>query len=234
MVTNRQPAPGHTRAHTFDGLAPEVVDHARKRAQFVTIRRGEPLTRQGDPARQFFVIQQGFVKLVSTSAAGTDVLAGIAGPRDAIGHAAFAERPRDYLVTSCALTTVTAACWDRERALAIAHEFPEVHRRIDAQLMANLELVLGRLHLVTEGTVPERLARALLELAQRHGIPHAAGVEIAPPLTRQDIAAIVGTTVFTASRVLADWADKGLVESSRAKIRIRNLDGVRAIAERNS
>jgi CRP-like cAMP-binding protein len=219
-----------SRAHTFDGLAPEIVERARKHARFLTLRRGETLTRQGDPAGQFFVVQEGYLKLVSTSAKGTDVLVGLAGPRDAIGHAAVAELPRDYLVTSCALSTVTAAGWDREHALAIAGEFPEVHRRIDAQVVMNLELVLGRLHLVTEGTVPERLARALLELADRHGIPDVRGVAIAPPLTRQDVAAIVGTTLFTASRVLADWADKGLIESSRARICIRSIDGLRRIA----
>lgn len=228
-------APGHcARAHTFDGLAPQVVERARTHARFITVRRGGTLTRQGDPARRFLVIQDGYVKLVSMSKAGTDVIVGIAGPRDAFGHAAVAERPRDYVVTSCALSTVTAACWDREHALAIAGEFPDVHRRIDVQLMANLELMLGRLHLVTEGSVAERLSRALLEFADRHGTAEADGVAIAPPLTRQDLAAMVGTTLFTASRVLADWDDKGLIASARAKIRIRTLDGLRAIAKSSS
>jgi CRP-like cAMP-binding protein len=219
------------RAHTFDGLAPEIVEHARKYAQIVTARRGETLTRQGEPARQFYVVQSGYVKLVSTSPEGNEILVGIAGPHDAFGHASASDEKRDYMVTSCALSPVTAACWDRDRVRAIAEEFPEVHSRIDAALMRNLELVLGRLHLVSEGRVHQRLARALVELAERHGEPHALGIEIAPPLTRQDIAAIVGTTLFTASRVLADWEDKGLVESSRAKVRVRSLEGLRAIAE---
>jgi CRP/FNR family transcriptional regulator, nitrogen oxide reductase regulator len=224
-------APGHrTRAHTFDGLARDIVEHARKHATFVTVRRGEMLTRQGDPARQFLIVQEGYAKLVSTSPEGIERLIGIAGPHDALGHAAVAGGPRDYLVSSCALSTVTAACWDRDRAIAIADEFPEVRRRIDAQLVRNFELVLGRLHLVSEGTVTARLARALLELAQRHGVAVPGGVGIAPPLTRQDIAAMVGTTLFTASRVLAQWQDDGLIESARAKIRIRSLEGLRLLA----
>ena len=224
-------AQGHrARAHTFDGLASEVVERARTHARVVTVRRGGTLTRQGHPARQFFVIQDGYVKLVSTSPSGTDVLVGVAGPRDAFGHAAVAERPRDYVATSSALSTVTAACWDRDHALAIAGQFPDVHRRIDAQLMANLELVLGRLHLVMEGSVAERLSRALLELVDRHGTADAHGVAIAPPLTRQDLAAMVGTALFTASRILADWDNQGLIASTRAKIRIRNLEGLRTLA----
>jgi CRP-like cAMP-binding protein len=219
------------RAHTFDGLDAETVEYARKHAQIVTARRGETLSRQGDPARHFYVVQSGYAKLISTSADGNEILVGIAGPLDAFGHAAVADVTRDYMVTSCALTPMTVAAWDRDKALAIAERFPAVHSRLDAQLLRNVELILGRLHLVSEGKVTQRLARALVELAERHGEPHALGIEIAPPLTRQDIAAIVGTTLFTASRVLADWEDKGLVESSRAKVRVRSLEGLRAIAE---
>lgn len=84
--------------------------------------------------------------------------------------------------------------------------------------------------MVTEGRVSQRLARALLELGERHGQPDSLGVSIVPPLTRQDLAAIVGTTLFTASRTLADWQAQGLVESSRARVRLRNLTGLRTVA----
>ncbi len=56
------------------------------------------------------------------------------------------------------------------------------------------------------------------------------GMLIAPPMTRQDIAAIVGTTLFTASRLLSEWEDQGLVESSRARVRVRSLEGLRLLA----
>ena len=134
------------------------------------------------------------------------------------------------MVTSTALCPMTAAVWSRDKALAIAQQFPEVHKRIDAQLMRNLDAVLGRLHTVSEGRVSQRLARALLELGERHGQPDALGVLIVPPMTRQDIAAIVGTTLFTTSRLLSDWEDRGLIESSRARVHLRSLEGLRLLA----
>lgn len=77
------------RAHTFDGLAPDVIEHARRHAEIVTARRGEAITRQGEPATRFYVIQTGYAKLVSTSQDGHEILVGIAGPFDAFGHAAW-------------------------------------------------------------------------------------------------------------------------------------------------
>ncbi len=38
------------RAHTFDGLAEEIVEYALKHARIVTARRGEIITQQGEPA----------------------------------------------------------------------------------------------------------------------------------------------------------------------------------------
>ena len=86
------------------------------------------------------------------------------------------------------------------------------------------------MHTVSEGRVSQRLARALLELADRHGQPDSRGVVIEPPMTRQDLAAIVATTLFTVSRLLSDWENQGLVESSRARVRVRNVEGLRLLA----
>jgi len=97
------------RAHTFDGLAQEIVEHALKHARIITARKGDILTQQGEPGQRILVIREGYVKMVSTSQDGHDVLVGIAGPRDAVGHAAMTDRRSNYLVTSCALTPVTSS-----------------------------------------------------------------------------------------------------------------------------
>jgi CRP-like cAMP-binding protein len=55
-------------------------------------------------------------------------------------------------------------------------------------------------------------------------------VAIIPPLTRQDLAALTGTTIYSASRLLADWEDRGLVASSRGSVRLRNVAGLTKIA----
>ena len=223
------PAPA-VRTHTFDGLADDVVEYALTRARSVQASRGDVITRQGEPATHVFVLRQGYAKLVSTSPDAHEVLVGIVGPRDIFGHAAMTQTPRTYMVTSCALTPLVAASWDRDTARAIAREFPDVHQKLDAQMILNLECVLRRLHTVSEGRVPQRLARALLELSERHGIPDGDGVTIAPPLTRQDIATIAGTTIFTASRLLSEWQHQGLVRSARARVSIRSVEGLRLIA----
>jgi len=219
------------RLSTFDGLAEDVVAYCLEHSAMATARRGELLIQQGEPARLVYVIKSGYAKFVSTSPDGHEVLVGIAGPFDVFGQAAATEHLRAYLVTAMALTTMELLLWSRAKALELTEKFPAIHSRLDAQMVANLDLVLGRLHTVSEGHVPQRLTRALLELADRHGQKQPRGVSINPPLTRQDLAALTGTTLYTVSRLLADWEHRGLVATSRGHVQLLDVEALKDIAD---
>ena len=51
------------------------------------------------------------------------------------------------------------------------------------------------------------------------------------PLTRQDLAEMTGTTLYTVSRVINEWEAHGLVESKRRRVVIRNPHGLVKIGE---
>ena len=51
------------------------------------------------------------------------------------------------------------------------------------------------------------------------------------PLTREDLAEMTGTTIYTVSRLIAAWEEKGLVEGGRQKVLIRKPHGLVVIAD---
>ena len=59
--------------------------------------------------------------------------------------------------------------------------------------------------------VEQRVAAALLRMANQSGRKTAEGIEIAFPVTRADIAEMTGTTLHTVSRLLAAWERDGIV-----------------------
>jgi CRP-like cAMP-binding protein len=77
--------------------------------------------------------------------------------------------------------------------------------------------------------VERRIARALLRLAAQMGTKNESGIELS--FTRQDLAEMSGTTLYTVSRTLSDWERQGLVEAGRERVLIRNPHGVVSIAE---
>jgi CRP-like cAMP-binding protein len=88
-----------------------------------------------------------------------------------------------------------------------------------------------RLREIATERVAQRVARSILRLARKAGRRTARGVEIDVPLSREDLARLAGTTVFTVSRLMDDWEAAGIVEGGRGRVVIRFPHGLVSIAE---
>jgi CRP-like cAMP-binding protein len=137
----------------------------------------------------------------------------------------------EYPVSAQALQTCVAASWAGRDMWKLL----ERHPRVGA---AALRMALQRLHelqkqyreLATE-RVEQRIARVLLRLVRQAGTRVDAGVRIGMPLTRQDLAEMSGTTLYSVSRVLSAWTERGLLESKRRQITLLRPHELVSIAE---
>ena len=84
--------------------------------------------------------------------------------------------------------------------------------------------------LATE-TVERRLAHALLRLMEQSGVERDGMIRLDMPLSRQDLAEMIGSTLYTVSRILSGWESRGLVEAGREKIAIVRPQSLSLIAE---
>ena len=66
--------------------------------------------------------------------------------------------------------------------------------------------------------VEKRVAAAVLRMVNQSGRKTDRGIEIAFPVTRQNISDMTGTTLHTVSRLLSAWEKAGMVESTRKHI----------------
>ena len=108
------------------------------------------------------------------------------------------------------METAEAHAWDGARILALMHRFPVIAINA-ARLIAGRFHELQRQHreLMTE-RVERRIAHALLRLAQHAGRRVEGGVEIDFPLSRQDLAQMTGTTLFTNAEVRGEFLGPGM------------------------
>ena len=125
--------------------------------------------------------------------------------------------------------------------MALVSTFQAIRQLLDTEPRVALnavQFVAGRLHdlqrrhrqLMTE-RVERRVARALLRLVREPGRRVDAGVEIDVPMSRQDIAKMTGTTLYTVSRLLSAWDDRGIVQSGRQRIILTTPHALVALAE---
>jgi CRP-like cAMP-binding protein len=214
----------------FAGLDAAALDEVREAARVRRLDAGAFFFREGDAAAAFFVLQTGSVKLGQLTPEGHQVVLRLVGPGDTFGGiAAFAGST--YPVTAEAVTDASALEWPGPVMGALMERHPKLALNALRFVAARLhELQVQYRQLATE-RVERRIARALLRLVQQAGRRVEAGVLIDLPLSREDLAQMTGTTLFTVSRIVSRFEADGLVETGRQRVVIRNPHALMAVAD---
>jgi CRP-like cAMP-binding protein len=218
------------RVPLFDGLEPAAIGDIAAAARRREIPAGHILFAEGDEATAFFVVQSGSVKLTQLTPAGHIVVLRLIGPGAPLGGVATFSGGT-YPITAEAVTAVLLSEWQGPQMAALMEKHPRL--AINA-----LKFVASQLHdlqvryrqLATE-KVEQRVARALLRLVRHAGRKVENGVLIDLPLSREDVAQMTGTTLYTVSRILSHWESEGVLEAGRQRVIIRNPHALIAAAD---
>jgi CRP-like cAMP-binding protein len=217
------------RSRIFDGLTDGERERWLARAAKVEVARGETLARQGEQAHRFYLLESGFLKLLQLTADGTELIVRFIAPGDPFGGVvALGDAP--YPVTAVAVQPSVALAWARDAVGTLLSDTPQVRVNIMREMTMHMTAALTRVRELTTASVDQRLAHTILRLAAQCGRPEADGVLIAQPLTRQEIADITGTTLYTASRTLSKWESLGVVETRQRMLFVRSTRKLEAIA----
>jgi CRP-like cAMP-binding protein len=83
-------------------------------------------------------------------------------------------------------------------------------------------------------TVEQRIASALLRLAGKLGESRGNDVLIQLPFSRQDLAAMTGSTTETVSRVMSRFGEAGVVKSGRKWVTIIDAKRLEELGKRGA
>jgi CRP-like cAMP-binding protein len=131
-------------------------------------------------------------------------------PESACGHTCSAR----------AVERCKALVWEYNRLQGLLAQHPAIRKNISHILAGRLHELEERFREMATERVAKRLALTLLRLLKRVGKPGRAGLEIS--LTREELAQMTGTTLFTISRILSGWAEKGYVQPRRQGVVIND------------
>lgn len=174
------------------------------------LARGEMLVRAGDTGQPCANIQRGLMKISQTNPAGQEVIVGLLWPGDFVGapFLAAAESGHDIV----ALTPVTLCQFPAramERALTT---HPAMERELLSRTMAELERLRARLGSLARATALARVAGFLRETADRFGPEDGETVAVIDlPLSRGEMADLLGLTIETVSRQMTKLKQAGVI-----------------------
>jgi CRP-like cAMP-binding protein len=219
-------------AALFRGLSPsalgQLVAHQRARA----VEEGSYFFQQGERCRHLLVLAEGRVKITQISVDGQQVVLRVVVPGQMFGSMAVLRPEGDYPASSLAMEDSTAAAWDSAFLRQLAEREPALNLNLMDVMRSHIEEMQTRFREVATERVEQRLAQTLLRLAAQAGRREAEGrVTIDLRLTRQDLAEMIGTTLYYVSRLLSEWERRGLVTAGRESITILNPHGLVSIAE---
>ena len=120
-----------------------------------------------------------------------------------------------------------ALVWEYTRLQMLVAEYPQLRRNISQILASRLQELEERFREIATEKVAKRLALALTRLLKQVGKKTPEGIEIS--LSREELAQLTGTTLFTISRILSKWADSGVVQPRREAVLIRDPAGLESV-----
>jgi CRP-like cAMP-binding protein len=197
-----------------------------RRRRFAT---GAHLLVQGTFSDSVFVILAGRAKVFSDTENGVEVVLAVRGPGALLGElAAIDEEPRAASVRALEpVQTLAIPC----RAFS---DFLVAHPRVTLMLMRTLTSRLRdadrkRVEFGAYST-DNRVARRLVELADRFGEPTVEGVRITVPFTQDELAGWVGASREAVAKALRVLRARGIVHTERKTVVVRDLATLRARA----
>jgi CRP-like cAMP-binding protein len=197
-----------------------------------SIEDGEFFFFQGDPANYLYILITGRAKLMQSNQSGQQVNLRTINEWQMFGALGAVRPNATYPATAQALEPSTALAIESSFLKEMMQTRPYLNVGL-MQLMTGyiMEMQERYRELATE-RVERRIALTVLRLAAQVGRrleEDKPTVEL--PLSRQEIAEAAGTTLFTVSRVLAAWERRGLVETGRERVVIRNPHGLVQISD---
>ncbi len=220
-------------APTFAGLDAEALDDIVAQAAPLRLPKGEAVFRQGETADRFFLLLHGRLRVTRLNAQGQQMVVRFIAPGDLFG-VAMAIGAENYPGAATAAVDSLALVWPNSVWSALLARHPALAINTMQALGARLQDSQKRILDLSTQQVEQRIAGAVLQLAQQAGRETDRGLLIDFPLSRRDLAEMTGATLHTVSRTLSAWEERGLVDVGRQRVAVCDMAGLQALAARKA
>ena len=197
-------------------------------AQTKGFGRRKILFRVGDPVERVFLLTSGFVKITQAAGGGERVILKIGVPGDLIGEAALFTTGT-HVGTGQALRDCEALVWNAQAFRGLVDHSQGLQQKIAELLGRELRELEERFRELVTEKAASRIAHQLVRLMNRIG--QAVDDGVAVHLSREELAQMTGTTLFTVSRLVSDWGMRGIVSPRYRGVIIRNVELLQALVE---
>lgn len=213
----------------FNDLDRRTLQMVANQAHRKQIATGGFFFHQGEPALAVYVLARGHAKILQVTLDGHQVLIRYIGSGQEFGLVAVLDG-FDYPASVQTVEACEALVWPGE----VLAQLMERHSRIGFNALRILaqqnQDLQQRYHELLTEHVEQRLAQTILRLAKQAGSSTTDGTLIELPLSREDLAELVGTDMYSVSRLMSRWEERGFVHTDHQHVLLLRPDALTRLA----
>ena len=217
------------RTPVFSGLPTKLSASLRSRVHRRAFAAGAYLAREGEPATSMFVIERGLVRETHTSRHGRELVLRLLGAGDTFGELGVLDAAGIRFASAIAVEPTSCVMLSKDDLHAALLSTPQLGLRMLASLVAHVRRKDEELADFAFLDVTGRIARKLLDLADRHGKAVTGGVRIGIRVPQAELAAMVGASRENVNRSLGQLATLGALAMDGGHITILDSDRLKSM-----
>jgi CRP/FNR family cyclic AMP-dependent transcriptional regulator len=201
--------------HYFSGLSPDELESVKKFIAFEKkVEKGEIILVEEEQHDYMFFVVSGAVKVYKRSANGKEQILNVATTGESLNDISTFDGG-GCAANMLAMTPVRLYAIRKKDIQDLFTQYPAVARNVAMVLASRVRRDSSLVEVLSFDQVISRLAKLILKQA-------AAGGDLLPYFTQQDLAAMVGTSRVVVNRSLRTMEEKRAIRLERRRIVITN------------
>ncbi|MFO7749113.1 MAG: Crp/Fnr family transcriptional regulator [Desulfobacteraceae bacterium] len=209
----------------FKGLKEDHLTQLISVAERRGYKKGELIFSEGDEADGFYIVETGKIKVYKLSFEGKEHILHIYGPGKPFGEVPVFSG-KNFPAFSQAVEPSSCLFFPRRAIVQLISDNPALALNMLAVLSARLREFTVMVENLALKEVPARIASYFLVLIGEQ--ENTAAITL--PVSKVQLAGLLGTAPETLSRILGKMANDNLIRLNNKEITILDLDGLEALA----
>ncbi|CAK0772388.1 CRP/FNR family transcriptional regulator, dissimilatory nitrate respiration regulator [Gammaproteobacteria bacterium] len=210
----------------FSALEPDQLERVLRGVRQVHLEEGQLLFQFGDPARRFFYIRSGAIKLFRLSPDGAEKVIDIAMPRQSFAAAVMFMEDQVYPVSAQALSETTLYAVDNAIFMGVLRESMDTCMRTMAHLSRRLHHCIREINNLSLQNAIHRLATYLIEELPASAVGHG---DVVLSMPKSVLASRLSIQAETFSRLLHTLTKSGIIRVEGKTIHVLDVERLRKI-----
>lgn len=194
----------------FKSLEKSELDEINRNGICNSYKKNQAIFLQGNIPFGIYYIHTGKIKNIIVNDEGKESILGIAGPGDLVGQRSLFSK-ENYNASAIAIEESVVCFFEKEFFFSTIKKFPIITLNLLSQISYDMGIMeMNNVNLVHKNA-RERLALLLIDLKDTYGVTEAERIRLDIKLTREEMAAMIGTTHETLVRLFTEFKNEQII-----------------------